>query len=599
MPSHASSRIQKVLVANRGEIAVRVIRAAKDAGIPSVAVYAEPDADAPHVRLADEAFALGGQTSAESYLDFGKLLDAASKSGANAIHPGYGFLSENADFAQAVIDAELIWIGPSPQSIRDLGDKVTARHIAAKAKAPLVPGTSEPVKDADEIVAFAKEYGVPIAIKAAFGGGGRGMKVARTIEEIPELFDSATREAVAAFGRGECFVERYLDKPRHVEAQVIADQHGNVVVAGTRDCSLQRRFQKLVEEAPAPFLTDAQRKEIHESAKRICKEAHYYGAGTVEYLVGQDGLISFLEVNTRLQVEHPVTEETSGIDLVRQQFRIANGDALDITEDPTPRGHSIEFRINGEDAGRGFLPAPGPVTKFEPPTRAPASGMDCRRRNRFGDRRSVRLDAGQADRHRRHPPGGAGAVPQGAGRVHRRGPGHGHSFPPRGGVRPGVHRRRQRLHRAHPLDRDRVGQPVEPFTGGDPIDAEDTIPRQTVVVEVGGRRLEVSLPGDLAIGNGGGAAAHGVVRKKPKARKRGSHGGAAASGDAVTAPMQGTVVKVAVEEGQEVAAGDLVVVLEAMKMENPVTAHKDGTITGLAVEAGAAITQGTVLAEIK
>ena len=305
---------------------------------------------------------------AESYLDFGKLLDAAAKSGANAIHPGYGFLSENADFAQAVIDAELIWIGPSPQSIRDLGDKVTARHIAARAQAPLVPGTPDPVKDADEVVAFAKEYGVPIAIKAAFGGGGRGMKVARTIEEIPELFDSATREAVAAFGRGECFVERYLDKPRHVEAQVIADQHGNVVVAGTRDCSLQRRFQKLVEEAPAPFLTDAQRKEIHESAKRICKEAHYYGAGTVEYLVGQDGLISFLEVNTRLQVEHPVTEETAGIDLVREQFRIANGETLDITEDPAPRGHSIEFRINGEDAGRGFLPAPGPVSKFVPPS---------------------------------------------------------------------------------------------------------------------------------------------------------------------------------------------------------------------------------------
>ena len=457
MPSHASSRIPKVLVANRGEIAVRVIRAAKDAGIPSVAVYAEPDADAPHVRLADEAFALGGQTSAESYLDFGKLLDAAAKSGANAIHPGYGFLSENADFAQAVIDADLIWIGPSPQSIRDLGDKVTARHIAAKAKAPLVPGTSEPVKNADEIVAFAKEYGVPIAIKAAFGGGGRGMKVARTIEEIPELFDSATREAVAAFGRGECFVERYLDKPRHVEAQVIADQHGNVVVAGTRDCSLQRRFQKLVEEAPAPFLTDAQRKEIHESAKRICKEAGYYGAGTVEYLVGQDGLISFLEVNTRLQVEHPVTEETAGIDLVRQQFRIANGDALDITEDPTPRGHSIEFRINGEDAGRGFLPAPGPVTKFDPPT-GPGVRLDSgvETGSVIGgqfDSMLAKLIVSGATRA-----GGAGAVPPGAGRVHRRGPGHRHPVPPRGGVRPGVHRRRQRLHGAHPLDRDRVGQ---------------------------------------------------------------------------------------------------------------------------------------------
>ncbi|MFC9557974.1 acetyl/propionyl/methylcrotonyl-CoA carboxylase subunit alpha, partial [Rhodococcus sp. NPDC056960] len=364
----------KVLVANRGEIAVRVIRAAADAGLASVAVYAEPDADAPFVRLADEAFALGGQTSAESYLVFDKILDAATKSGADAIHPGYGFLSENADFAQAVIDAGLIWIGPSPQSIRDLGDKVTARHIAEKAKAPMAAGTKDPVKNADEVVAFAKEYGVPVAIKAAFGGGGRGMKVAHTIEEIPELFDSATREAVAAFGRGECFVEQYLDKARHVEAQVIADQHGNVVVAGTRDCSLQRRFQKLVEEAPAPFLTDDQRARIHSSAKAICKEAGYYGAGTVEYLV-QGDTVSFLEVNTRLQVEHPVTEETAGIDLVLQQFKIANGDTLDILEDPTPRGHAFEFRINGEDAGRGFLPAPGPVTKFVPPT-GPGVRMD-------------------------------------------------------------------------------------------------------------------------------------------------------------------------------------------------------------------------------
>ena len=598
MASHASSRISKVLVANRGEIAVRVIRAARDAGLPSVAVYAEPDADAPHVHLADEAFALGGQTSAESYLDFGKLLDAAAKSGANAIHPGYGFLSENADFAQAVIDAGLIWIGPSPQSIRDLGDKVTARHIAARAQAPLVPGTPDPVKDADEVVAFAQEYGVPIAIKAAFGGGGKGMKVARTIEEIPELYESAVREAVSAFGRGECFVERYLDKPRHVEAQVIADQHGNVVVAGTRDCSLQRRFQKLVEEAPAPFLTDAQRKEIHESAKRICKEAHYYGAGTVEYLVGQDGLISFLEVNTRLQVEHPVTEETAGIDLVREQFRIANGEKLDLTEDPTPRGHAFEFRINGEDAGRGFLPAPGPVTKFHPPA-GPGVRLDSgvETGSVIGgqfDSMLAKLIVYGADRHealaraRRaldefQVEGLATVIP---------------------------------FHRAVVSDPAFIGDEdpgfsvhtrwietewdntIEPFTAGEPLDEEDARPRQKVVVEVDGRRLEVSLPGDLALANGSADPA-GVVRKKPKPRKRGAHAGAAASGDAVTAPMQGTVVKVAVEEGQEVAVGDLVVVLEAMKMENPVTAHKDGTITGLAVEAGAAITQGTVLAEIK
>jgi acetyl-CoA/propionyl-CoA carboxylase biotin carboxyl carrier protein len=359
--------VQKVLIANRGEIAVRVARACKDAGLTSVAVYAEPDRDALHVRAADEAFALGGTTPGDSYLVVDKILDAARRSGADSVHPGYGFLSENADFAQAVIDAGLTWIGPSPQAIIDLGDKVAARHIAMKAGAPLVPGTKDPVADADEVVAFAEEHGLPVAIKAAFGGGGRGLKVARTIEEIPELFDSAVREAVSAFGRGECFVERFLDKPRHVEAQVLADTHGNVIVVGTRDCSLQRRNQKLVEEAPAPFLTDEQRERIHSSAKAICLAAGYVGAGTVEYLVGVDGSISFLEVNTRLQVEHPVSEETSGIDLVRQQFRIAQGLPLEITEDPTPRGHSIEFRINAEDAGRNFMPAPGPVLKLEVP----------------------------------------------------------------------------------------------------------------------------------------------------------------------------------------------------------------------------------------
>ncbi|AMY19440.1 acetyl/propionyl/methylcrotonyl-CoA carboxylase subunit alpha [Rhodococcus kroppenstedtii] len=598
MPSHATSRISKVLVANRGEIAVRVIRAAADAGYTSVAVYADPDADAPFVRLADEAFALGGQTSAESYLDIAKIVDAATKSGADAVHPGYGFLSENADFAQAVIDAGLIWIGPSPQSIRDLGDKVTARHIAARAKAPSVPGTSEPVKDADEILAFADEHGLPIAIKAAFGGGGRGMKVARTREEIPELFDSATREAVAAFGRGECFVERYLDKPRHVEAQVIADQHGNVVVAGTRDCSLQRRFQKLVEEAPAPFLTDEQREAIHSSAKAICREAGYYGAGTVEYLVGQDGLVSFLEVNTRLQVEHPVTEETSGIDLVLQQFRIANGDELSISEDPTPRGHSFEFRINGEDAGRGFLPAPGPVTRFVAPE-GPGVRVDS-------GVESGSVIGGQFDSML------AKLIVTGATREEA------------------LARSRRALaeftveglatvipfHRAVVSDPAFIGtedgfdvhtrwietewnNTVEPFTAGAPIEEGDDAPRQNVVVEVGGRRLEVSLPGAFSIGTGGAAAAGGAVRRKPTPRKRGGGGGGAASGDAVTAPMQGTVVKVAVTEGQEVSAGDLIAVLEAMKMENPVNAHKDGVVTGLSVEPGAAITQGTVLAELK
>ncbi|MFD4180724.1 acetyl/propionyl/methylcrotonyl-CoA carboxylase subunit alpha [Rhodococcus sp. NPDC058514] len=595
MPSHASAHITKVLVANRGEIAVRVIRAAADAGLASVAVYAEPDADAPFVRLADEAFALGGQTSAESYLVFDKILDAAKRSGADAIHPGYGFLSENADFAQAVIDANLIWIGPSPQSIRDLGDKVTARHIAERAKAPMAAGTKDPVKNADEVVEFAKQYGVPVAIKAAFGGGGRGMKVAHTIEEIPELFDSATREAIAAFGRGECFVEQYLDKARHVEAQVIADQHGNVIVAGTRDCSLQRRFQKLVEEAPAPFLTDDQRARIHSSSKAICKEAGYYGAGTVEFLV-QGDTVSFLEVNTRLQVEHPVTEETAGIDLVLQQFKIANGEELEFTEDPTPRGHSFEFRINGEDAGRGFLPAPGPVTKFVPPT-GPGVRMDS-------GVESGSVIGGQFDSML------AKLIVTGATRDQA------------------LARARRALaefqveglatvipfHRAIVEDPAFIGNgesfdvytkwienewknSVEPFTAGEALDEDEALPRQSVVVEVGGRRVEVSLPGQFSLGGGG--SANGATRKKPKPRKRGGGAGGAASGDAVTAPMQGTVVKVAVEEGQEVAEGDLIAVLEAMKMENPVNAHKAGIVTGLAVEPGAAITQGTVLAELK
>ncbi|MGW0039630.1 acetyl/propionyl/methylcrotonyl-CoA carboxylase subunit alpha [Gordonia sp. NPDC003376] len=599
MPS--PSAISKVLIANRGEIAVRVIRAARDAGIASVAVYAEPDANAQFVKLADEAFALGGQTSAESYLVFDKILDAARKSGADAIHPGYGFLSENADFAQAVIDAGITWIGPSPQSIRDLGDKVTARHIALKAEAPMAPGTKDPVKDADEVVAFAKEYGVPVAIKAAFGGGGRGMKVAYTVEEIPELFESATREAISAFGRGECFVERYLDKARHVEAQVIADQHGNVIVAGTRDCSLQRRFQKLVEEAPAPFLTTEQRERIHSSAKAICREAGYYGAGTVEFLVGNDGLVSFLEVNTRLQVEHPVTEETSGIDLVRQQFRIAQGEKLEISEDPTPRGHSFEFRINGEDAGRNFLPAPGPITVYREPS-GPGVRVDSgvvagdviggqfdsmlAKLIVTGETREQALERARRALAEFEVEGLATVLP-----FHR----HIVSNPAfightdENGVESfDVYTKW--------IETDWVN-PIEPYTGGEAIEDDDIAPRQNIVVEVGGRRVEVSLPGDLALGGGG--AAGGAIRTKPKARTRKKAAGAAASGDAVTAPMQGTVVKVAVEEGQTVAAGDLVVVLEAMKMENPVTAHKDGVVTGLAVEAGAAITQGTVLLELK
>jgi acetyl-CoA/propionyl-CoA carboxylase, biotin carboxylase, biotin carboxyl carrier protein len=580
--------VQKVLIANRGEIAVRVARACKDAGLASVAVYAEPDRDALHVRTADEAFGLGGTTPGDSYLVIDKILDAAKKSGADAVHPGYGFLSENADFAQAVLDEGLTWIGPSPEAILALGDKVQARHIAMKAGAPLVPGTKDPVKDADEVVAFAEKHGLPVAIKAAFGGGGRGLKVARTVEEIPELFDSAVREAVSAFGRGECFVERFLDKPRHVEAQVLADTHGNVVVVGTRDCSLQRRNQKLVEEAPAPFLTAEQRARIHESAKAICREAGYHGAGTVEYLVGVDGSISFLEVNTRLQVEHPVSEETSGLDLVREQFRIADGLALDVTEDPTPRGHSIEFRINAEDAGRNFMPAPGPVTRLEIP-QGPG----------------VRWDSGVET-------GGevAGAFDSMLAKLIVT-----------GATREEALRRSRRaldelvvegmptvipFHRAVVRDEAFTSEPfrvhtrwietewdnqVPPYDTA-PAEKDEDAPRQTVVVEVGGRRLEVSLPAGLAAGSGAAGAP-----AKPR-RRAGGHGGSGASGDALTSPMQGTIVKVAVEDGATAAEGDLIVVLEAMKMEQPIAAHKAGTITGLSAGVGATVTSGAVICTI-
>lgn len=585
--------MRKVLIANRGEIAVRIARACRDAGLESVAVYADPDRDAVHVRACDEAYALGGSTAADSYLVVDKLLDVAAKSGADAVHPGYGFLSENADFAQSVIDAGLTWIGPPPSAIRSLGDKVAARHIAEEAGAPLVAGTSDPVENSDEVVAFAKENGLPIAIKAAFGGGGRGLKVARELDEVAELYDSAVREAIAAFGRGECFVERYLDNPRHVETQVLADSHGNVVVVSTRDCSLQRRHQKLVEEAPAPFLTEAQEAELYRASKAIIKAAGYVGAGTCEFLVGQDGTISFLEVNTRLQVEHPVTEEVSGIDLVREQFRIADGEELGY-DDPPLRGHSIEFRINGEDPGRNFLPAPGVLRVWRPP-----SGP------------GVRLDAGFE----------AGDVIGGnfdsllaklivTGRDRQE----------------ALERSRRALAEfdvegiATAITFDRVVVEDPDFAPADPNEAfkvhtrwietdfNNTIPayvdaeasdelaeasaRQDVVVEVGGKRVAVSLPADLAIGGG---AAKKAAAKRGKRKKA----GAAASGDAVATPMQGTIVKVAVEEGQQVEAGDLVVVLEAMKMEQPLNAHKAGTVTGLTAETGATVPTGTVLCEIK
>jgi acetyl-CoA/propionyl-CoA carboxylase, biotin carboxylase, biotin carboxyl carrier protein len=581
--------VQKVLIANRGEIAVRVIRACRDAGYGSVAVYADPDRDARHVRMADEAYALGGNTPAESYLDIAKVVTAAERSGADAVHPGYGFLSENAHFAEAVIAAGLTWVGPSPQAIRDLGDKVTARHIAMRAGAPLVPGTSDPVSGPDDVLAFAAEHGLPVAIKAAFGGGGRGLKVARTMEEIPELFASAVREAQAAFGRGECFVERYLDKPRHVEAQVLADQHGNVVVVGTRDCSLQRRHQKLVEEAPAPFLSDAQREQIHRSAKAICREAHYWGAGTVEYLVGQDGTVSFLEVNTRLQVEHPVTEETTGVDLVREQFRVAEGEVLRLTEDPAPSGHAFEFRINGEDPGRGFLPAPGTVTTYiEPggpgvrvdsgiePNSVVSGAFDSLLAKVivWGESRDEALARSRRALDEMVVDGMATALP-----FHRavvRDPAFtSHPFT--------VHTRWMETE---------FDNQIPPFAGAAEA-AVDAASREIVVVEVGGKRLEVSLP--AGFGSGGGAG----PRKAAPKRSAGKRSASGASGDSLIAPMQGTIVKVAVSDGDVVSAGDLVVVLEAMKMEQPLNAHKSGTITGLAAQVGAVVTSGATICDIK
>ena len=589
-----SRTIKSVLIANRGEIAIRVARACKDAGITSIAVYADPDRDAQHVKVADEAYALGGNTAAESYLVIEKIIEAAKKSKANAVHPGYGFLSENADFAQAVIDAGLIWIGPPPAAIRSLGDKVSARHIAAKAGAPQVQGTADPVKDSAEVVAFAKEHGLPIAIKAAFGGGGRGLKVARTIEEIPELFDSAVREAVAAFGRGECFVERYLDKPRHVETQCLADEHGNVVVVSTRDCSLQRRHQKLVEEAPAPFLSQAQIDELYSSSKAILKEAGYVGAGTCEFLVGIDGTISFLEVNTRLQVEHPVTEEVAGIDLVREQFRIAQGEKLGYT-DPELRGHSIEFRINGEDPGRGFLPAPGTLTVWNPPS-GPGVRLDGgfvqgdviggnfdsllaklivtgRDRNEALQRARRALAEFEVD-------GIATAIP-----FHRAVVSDMAFAPKDAATSFSVHTRWIETEFDNTI----------PAYSGDSGGEGEAGARSPITVEVNGKRVEVVLPSNLSVSSGAGASSGGGNKPAKRAKKAG--GGT--SGDAVAAPMQGTIVKIAVTEGQEVAAGELVVVLEAMKMEQPLTAHKAGVVTGLNAEVGATVTSGTVLLEIK
>ncbi len=585
-----------MLIANRGEIAVRIIRAARDEGIASVAVYADPDRDALHVRLADEAFALGGTTAAESYLVMDKILDAARAAGADAVHPGYGFLAENAHFAQAVIDAGLIWIGPSPEAIAALGDKVRARHIAERVGAPLVPGTADPVGSADEVLDFAREFGLPVAIKAAYGGGGRGIKVARTLEEIPELYESAVREATAAFGRGECFIERFLDAPRHVETQCLADAFGHVVVVSTRDCSLQRRNQKLVEEAPAPFLADEQNKRLYESSKAILKEAGYLGAGTCEFLVGQDGTISFLEVNTRLQVEHCVSEEVTGIDLVREQFRLARGEALGY-EDPEIRGHSFEFRINGEDPGRGFMPAPGTVDTLRYPT-GPGirvdSGVEAGEviSGNFdsmlaklivtGSTRAQALERARRALGELEITGMPTVVPFHAKVV--RDP----AFAPAEGPF-SVHTRWIETGFVNDL------APYAAAAGAAAAaDADDAGERQSVVVEVGGRRLEVTIPAGLALGAGKPAKA----KKKVRGARGAAGAGTAAGGDALTAPMQGTIVKVAVSDGDTVAEGDLVVVLEAMKMEQPLTAHKSGTIRGLAAEAGQTVSAGALIATI-
>lgn len=592
VPGRHTGPVSKILIANRGEIAVRVIRAARDEGLQTVAVYADPDRDAQHVKLADEAYALGGATAAQSYLVMDKLIEIAIRSGADAVHPGYGFLSENAQFAQKCIDAGLTWIGPSPESITQLGDKVAARHIAQKVGAPLVPGTKDPVKSADEVVAFADEHGLPIAVKAAFGGGGRGIKVARDRESIVEMYESAVREATAAFGRGECFIERFLDSPRHVETQCLADAHGNVVVVSTRDCSLQRRNQKLVEEAPAPYLSAEQNERLYEASRAILREAGYQGAGTCEFLVGTDGTISFLEVNTRLQVEHPVSEEISGLDLVREQFRIARGEKIE-EKDPVLRGHSFEFRINGEDAGRSFMPAPGTIEKLTVPT-----GPGVRWDSGFVtgdviggnfDSMLAKLIVTGADREQalqRARRALAELTIEGMPTVipfHRvvlDDP----AFAPAEGGEFKVHTR---------WIETEFNNTIPMYSGAPGSVDSDEDERTTVVVEVNGKRLEVSLP-DLS--GGAKPAAKPAVKTR---KSRSARGAAKGGGDELTSPMQGTIVKVAASDGDTVAEGDLILVLEAMKMEQPITAHKAGKVSGLSAKPGDTVTSGAVLATIK
>lgn len=586
----AERQIKKLLIANRGEIAVRIIRAAKDSGIQTVAVYAGADRDAQHVQLADEAYSLDGETAAETYLVVEKLLSVARRSGANAVHPGYGFLSENAVFAKAVVDAGLIWVGPPASAIERLGDKLSARQVAEKVGAPLAPGTKNPVSSVAEVEEFVSKHGLPVAIKAAYGGGGRGIKVVRDKSEIQELFESATREAVAAFGRGECFIEKYLEKPRHVETQCLADEFGNVIVVSTRDCSLQRRHQKLVEEAPAPFLSDEQVKELYEASKKILKEVGYVGAGTCEFLVARDGTISFLEVNTRLQVEHPVSEEVTGIDLVREQFRIAQGGKIDY-EDPAIKGHSIEFRINGEDAGRNFLPSPGPIHVFTTPS-GPGIRVDSgvvsgdvisgnfdsmmaklivtgKDRNQALERARRALEEMQVHGlptvlpfHRLIVSDPAFTADKGKFDVHTR------------------------------WIETEWSNPIEPWSG-----QQEQLPTppqmKDLVVEVDGKRLTVSVPKFLLTGESSSVP---KMHRRKKSHQASTHTGA--KGNSLLAPMQATVVKLAVNDGQSVQEGELVVVLEAMKMEQPLTAHRAGKVSNIGVNVGATISAGTRILDI-
>src|SRR5215831_4978262 len=599
--SRKGTYVRKVLIANRGEIAVRIVRACRDAGLSSVAVYAEQDLDALHVTMADEAYALEGQSAADSYLSIEKILKRAADAGADAVHPGYGFLAENAAFARAVIDAGLTWIGPPPAAVDALGDKVSARRIAQEVGAPLAPGTDGPVSSADEVDAFAARYGLPVAIKAAYGGGGRGLKVARTPAEIGEMYESAVREAVAAFGRGECFVERYLERPRHVETQCLADAHGGVVVVSTRDCSLQRRHQKLIEEAPAPFLSDGQVTVLYEASKAIMRRAGYVGAGTCEFLVGQDGTISFLEVNTRLQVEHPVSEEVTGIDLVREMFRIADGQELGYG-DPATRGHAIEFRVNAEDPGQGFLPAPGTVTGWHPPC-GPGVRMDAgvEAGTRIGpawDSLLGKLIVTGATRQQALERARRALAEFDVGGMPTVLPFHQAVVTdPAFTAEPfSVHTRW--------IETEFTGQ-IAPQTGspgqaGGPADdgaGNGPPPRERITVEVQGKRLEVVLPAGL--GRTGVAAAQRPGGPGGRARRAVRAGTAQADGDTLTSPMQGTIVKIVAGEGQPVSAGDPVVILEAMKMEQPLTAHKDGTVTGLTVQVGQTVAAGAALCQLK